>query len=822
MEKVMIFKNNLNYSLDGVIITKALDFESEDIKDLYIDFHLQGYINSSLKNTKWKADLEKRPTRSLVYSNASLTSFTIDIIEYNEEILNSNFAVSKTESGKYKFWWIISIERVGQQKSTLYEVSLLLDPYWTYGIKNLFNRHKEVLVKQAHIKEYQLLEGGEYARELLDIWSNSFINTNESFEFNESNYLLVEKENLISPFLPENPKLNGRQVITNSSVSWSYEDVTPIVMDLYYFWNNTILNGENKAFGNLNLHWRKEIFGNDQYGVSRVAVPWSIDTSKVGLAKEYPIGNVGNTVVEYNKYYYFKQPEGLTEYGYIGSNAYFIGSTPYYPQYSPNTCYKPPEGEKICGLYVMWDPFKAGNFIVENSPWLRVEDLMQDAQKVELSSTRIFINPFLTPQMLRSFYYYPVNCMIYTGDKPTKDNCKTRTVMPLWLMANAIQGHLTYQPKVFQHPTPNIWFNQLAPITWDQKQTTEESFYIVNNVQSEKFFKDPLINVNQFIMTNHPVDPIKMKLHPFTKYSLYTPAHNKMEIMRQFLNITDQNYLYFKKIAVLNPSNNFNYIIPYNINTDGTQHLYGYDNRYNLFLNDINTFIYPEDTNAYNQFMVANKSQLNQNFTNNLLGGILSGAGGILKTGLGGNLINKREGSSPFLSGTGITDLAGSGVDIYKSYANYHAQIQDLKRTPGQWESKGQDLLGNNYIKNQFACIFKQELMQPFKKIVKRLFMAHGYAIGGYYSVNSFLFGQHQRFFFNYLQALGVENVIKIPLSLDIKNAIGQAFMMGFEVRHIRAKMLKPNGDWKQWQVENTFNNYLLNNLDFDIMNRYN
>jgi len=847
MEKVLIFKNNLNYSLEGTVITKALNFESEQVKDLYIDFHLQGYTDSSLGAAKWKIDLDNRPTRSLVYANAYMTSFVIDIINYKEEILNSNFAVSKTEKGHYKFWWIVGIDRLGQQKTTLYQISLLLDPYWTYGIHNIFSPTKELLIKHAHIREYIPLIGNNKARKLLDIWSNPYINADEGLKFNDSNYLLVDKENLLMPFMKEHPTWTGRQIIDKifqgvSHGSYPYATAAASsrdiytnylynVIDVYYYWRNSFSKSNTKnevtlGSGTLYLHGRKDLFL-ENYKIARISSLVFIDTKKQGTKKEedFPFlaqGDIDNVTAVY--------PDNHQHTKTLKQSWMFWNGFDDNPPVDPGV---PQYSDGILKWGRVDDP-NWENYVYKPSR-LKVEELMADAQKIELSATRVFINPLCTPDFLN----YAISAgstthlngvpkysvFLFLNEHGTKKDAVgyARYIYPLHLFGNFNHNYLEKTEKVLDKGTNYIVneFTVNSPYgSGSQPSKREENFYIENLVQSEKFFKDPLVDNTIFKFNHKQIDPIKMDLHPYTKYTLYTPAHNKMEIMRQFLNITNQNYLYFKKLAVLNPNNNFNYIIPYNVNQDGTGHLYGYDNRYNLFLNDMNTYFYPEDSNAFNQFMIANKSQLNQNYTNNLLGGSLRAVGGVVKGFLGGaaGFGKANKTSSPFLSGTGISDLLGASLDIYKAGANYAAQVQDLKRTPGQWESKGQDLLGNNYIKNQFPCIFKFQLMDPFKKIVKKLFIAHGYALGGYYPLYDFLFGNHQRYFFNYIQALGAENLIKIPLSLDLKDAIGQAFVAGFEVRHIRRKMLQTNGNWKSSFVTNTFNNYELNNLDFESM----
>ena len=856
MEKVLIFKNNLNYSLEGTVITKALNFENEQVKDLYIDFHLQGYTDSSLGIAKWKIDLDNRPTRSLVYANAYMTSFVIDIIKYKEEILNSNFAVSKTESGKYKFWWIVGIERLGQQKTTLYQISLLLDPYWTYGIQTIFSHTKEVLIKHAHTREYLPLSGETQSRQLLDVWSNPYINADEGLKFNDSNYLLVDKENLVAPFLPEHPTWSADTIlekINSNYPAWEFKKYfCNNVMDVYYYWQNTAK--APTGIGELDLQCRTNLIPK-AYSLLRFASIKYINTNKKGIQKEEPCKFESLTSSQKVDFYYawpnHTIPESYTFefFKRLPLDTYFNTEIWWQKvQSSPDVWAHTLSMSPNSGMAKGDEKYKIP------SPLL-IQDLMQDAQKVELASTRSFINPFATPDMLKLLqaepvtefmHYLPkVSMDIYVGQNfyhaHNIDDALVKYVYPLWLFGSKYKrwddAHTSLSPtdvqfiqnKAFTNTASGLYhcevnkFNHAIGSLADPN-FKEENYYIENNVQSEKFFKDPLVDNTIFKFNHTQVDPIKINLHPYTKYTLYTPGHNKMEIIRQFLNITDQNYVYFKKIAILNPANNFNYIVPYNKNQDGTKHLYGYDNRYNLFLNDLNTFVYPEKSDAYNQFMIANKSQLNQNYTNNILGGALHAVGGTFKSLLGGvtGLGKKDKTSSPFLSGTGITDIFGGAVDIYKGIANYHAQIQDLKRTPGQWESKGQDLLGNNYIKNQFPCIFKFQLMNPFKKIVKKLFIAHGYALGGYYSLHDFLFGTHQRYFFNYVQGLGVQNIIDIPLNLDLKGSIEQAFITGFEVRHIRLKMLKTNGDWKNQYTTNVFNNYELNNLDYELMNTNN
>jgi len=845
MEKVMIFKNNLNYSLDSFQLTKAVDFESEDVKDLFIDFHLQGYKISNLGKALWKQDLEKRPTRSLIYSNANNTTFIIDILEYNEEILNSNFAVSKTESGKYKFWWITSINRVGQQKSTLYQVSLKLDVWWTYDIKTMFS-NQQVMIKRAHIQEFDTYDN--YIR-ILNIWNNPLINTNEGLEFNPSNYIIIDEEDLLTPIDLNDPyeelgsvtnRIMDHQQYNASATDYDTfsKQMTQVVVDVHYYWKNSVVHSTDVTENNLWFPYRNKCFNKESTSILRLGLLRYIDITKEGIEKEldWPLQVYSDGIIPY---YYdddsLQKPATL--HGNYSSLAICIGNTPTF------------EKSAYADQGWIWKADNTTTFY-ESRP-IKIEELAKDSQKVKASTTRFFINPLLTPTMIdvltsatlpkdKTGLLYSIPKIVgllkqqigVSSDNKPIYGQTWLSFIPLWLLSkkqpvifypNTIDRWITpgLLNKVDHNPGQDVSCVELSNDIVMANNEREKSFFITNNVKSLRFFNQQEITVEPwyFSFTNLDIIPNKMLIHPFRKYSLFTPTNNTFDILRQFVNIgiDSNNYFYFEKVAVLDPTQNFHYIIPHNVVQNKDNILYGYDNRYNLYLSDNSSFIYPEDSNAYSNYMIANKSQLNQNYTNSILGGVSEGLSGGVTSAISKGFKNKIGAVVSGITG-GISTL----LDIYKTTAMYNAKIRDLKRTPGQWISRGTDLLGNNYLQKQFAAVFKLELSDPLKTIVKNLFIAHGYAIGGYYNINDFIFGKHQRYFFNFIQGLEINQIIKIPLNVNIKQQIDTVFAMGLEVRHIRAKMLKENGDWKSKYTTNEFNNYKLNNSDFVCVNKSN
>jgi len=746
MEKAMIFKHNLPYDVNvhpvaEDTITLVPRFENQQVRDLYIDFHLQGYKISELGVALWKQDLEKMPARGLVYKNAKEISFMIDIVDYNEDVLNRNFAVTKTESGNYKFWWIKKIERVGQLKATLYQVTLTLDYWWTYGIDELFDHDKQVLIKRAHVRGYELIDG--IYRELNNIWSNPLINAGEEFTPNEANYIIEDFDLLNTPFAITN---NGdieytkddffsdlSNALKNNSEIGVYvpegvlsDTLMNTGLDIYYYWSNSI---EKKP---------------------------TLDCLDLSF---YPSeGSIARVTSVYN-YQYIPSNESFQTFGW-GTNEKAV---PYFSQYF----------------------------------WLPPFTVLTDPQKITGSSSRLNLNlPY-----------------IYIGGD-TILNFHTKT----WD---------SYVEYYFQSSGKKLYLSQWEQINLYQcgysltGEGTPAAYYYVYMVDSEawnyqtylrfdKFFKHYSYNnidsSNFDISKQRMLDEVKLHNDPYTKYRIIMPSKNQFDIMPQFVN--DKIPLGFKHITILDPGQPASIILPFQYQLNKEPYFYGLSNNYNLSLDDNTNFTWPDSSNAYDNYMLQNKSRLHQNQVDKYVHASFKmaedAAGGI------GDIFSGNWGGA---ASSGIK-VAEDAYSIYQIHADYAAHMQDLKRTPGKWESKSNNLLATKTYKAFVPIMYKLTLSEPIKTITANLFIAHGYNIGAYRAIYPFINGKHERYYFNYVQASNCINIIQKELSLGIKMAIQADLASGIQIRHIRSSMLKWNGDWKYM---NKFNDFKVNNVENNL-----
>jgi len=779
MEKALIFKHNLPYDVNvhpvaEDTITLVPRFENDKVRDLYIDYHLQGHTDSYLGLGQWKRDLEKMPARSLVYKNAKEITFNIDIVNYNEDVLNRNFAVTKTESGNYKFWWIKQIERIGQLKATLYKITLTLDYWWTYGIDNLFDNDKQVMIKRAHVRNYEQIEypinsGNWYYRELKDIWSNPFINAGEEFKPNESNYIIEDYDILHTPFIINNYGNNFKeysksQLLTKITTSGSgsspqdfEETILQVGSDIYYYWPNSLVKVNTKDCLRVDqLPWTgEEIF----YSVG------SLYNYKITLlTNDYKINPIGFSISDWAK----------------ESDNFYINDSRY------------------------------GN--LSNYSWIPPLKLASDPQKIKLSSVRIGFN----------MVWYTLtkgSILVMKEDKDwydfMNDNFKV-TSEGIYLFALQEQIALVgYGVDISEQPIDN-YIGFAIPLTRHISLASRfSSFYGINYLRFDKFFhhfsEENIYTINNFdISKPRTLDEVKLHNDPYTKYRIIMPSKNQFDILNQYVN--SKYPLGFAHICVLNPGKGDVLIIPFQhfltkplIQKD---YFYGLSTNYNLDVIDNTNYEWPEESNTYDDYMLQNKSRLYQNQVDKYVHGgfklaedVAQGVGSIFSLNFG----------------QAAKDLVKTGEDaysIYQIHADYAAKMSDLKRTPGKWESKTNALLTLNTYKIQIPVMYKLILCEPIKTIVSKLFIVHGYNIGGYHKIYQFINGNHQRYFFNYLQAMNCLNIISKELSLAIKMAIQADLAQGIQIRHLRAKMFNPNGSWK---YKNKFNDYDVNNVEYDL-----
>jgi len=776
MEKALIFNHNLPYDVNVHIvaedtITLVPRFESEQVKDLYIDFHLQGYTNSKLGLAKWKTDLENMPARSLIYKNAKEITFTIDIVNYNEDVLNRNFVVTKTETGEYKFWWIKKITRIGQLKSTLYNVYLTLDYWWTYGIDSLFDNDKQVLIKRAHVINYARVEypkgsGNYYYRELNDIWSNPYINSGEDFKPKESNYIMDSYEILNKPWV-----IDERGIETHSDrffqklsegihtvlgipipVAELTEMLTYTALDLFFYWSNSIDSPENYPKRDcLNLSGDIDRDVNQNYIMAMSSL-----------------------------FLYKMNPDPLDHW-----------SVKFKKWVSPNifTTDDP-------GAYTWAEPFS----------------LIIDPQKIVGTSTRLGIN---AP-------WYAI-----TEGKIVQLDVNNSSQMELFINTHfqATEGNRLWI-KEFNNYLELYGFGQgeaNKKSYWDQvlmlalavqSDVAPLNTWAINDYfRCDQFFKH--FEYTKYIIKQTDFDiskprtlyEVKINNDPYTKYRVIMPSTNQFDIMNQYVN--NKYSLGFKYTNSLDPGQPSVIIIPVQyVTNNGTDYIYGKSTNYNLSLDDNTNFTWPDSTNEYDQYMLRNKSFLHQNQVDKYVhGGFKLGEdtmdmwGKLLHLNIGGFM----------KGGVKVAEDAYSEAQVA---LDYNAKMDDLKRTPGKWQSKSNNLMNLNTYKLPVPIMYKLTLYEPLWTNLNQLFIAHGYTIGGYQNINNFIRGEHQRYFFNYIQAVNVLNIISKELSLQIKMAIQADLKIGIQIRHIRKSMLNANGSWKYM---NKFNDYTVNNVEYHL-----
>jgi len=771
MEKAMIFNHNLPYDVNvhpvaEDTITLVPRFENQQVRDLYIDFHLQGYKISELGVALWKQDLEKMPSRGLVYKNAKEISFMIDIVDYNEDVLNRNFAVTKTESGKYKFWWIKKIERVGQLKATLYQVTLTLDYWWTYGIDNLFDPDKQVLIKRAHVRGYEeaFFNSKRYYRELNDIWSNPLINAGEEFTPKEGNYIIEDYDLLLTPLIINHYNKDvfieyTKQQIFEKLAGYAdlgkqadfEKTIYQVGADIYYYWPNSV-----------QTKYVKDCLRADQ-------LPWK------GNEIFWIVGSVFNYNLNLISTDFETNPIGFPISDWAKESSQFALA-----QYS-------------------------------NEAWIPPLKTASDPAKISLSSIRVGFN----------IVWYCItqgNLLVMKSDKDWKtfgnNQFKTpsnTTNIPNLDSVTTIVGFGVDNTST----APQVWYNAMAvPLTQHTSLASRfSSFYGINYLRFDKFFRhfsNNIIDENSFdISQPRTLDEIKLHNHPYSVYRIIMPSKNQFDILNQYVN--NKYPLGFAHISVFTPGQNDELVVPFQHfpkKPTTFDYFYGLNTNYNLDVLDNTNYSWPEESNTYDNYMLQNKSRLYQNQVDKYVHGgfktaedLASSIGDIFSFNFGG------------AASSGIR-VAEDAYSLYQVHADYAAQMQDLKRTPGKWESKTNALLTLNTYKTQIPYMYKLTLSEPIKTIASKLFIAHGYNIGAYRAIYPFINGVHERFYFNYLQAANCINIIKKELSLAIKMAIQADLATGIQIRHIRSSMLKWNGDWKYM---NKFNDFRVNNVENNL-----
>lgn len=362
-----------------------------------------------------------------------------------------------------------------------------------------------------------------------------------------------------------------------------------------------------------------------------------------------------------------------------------------------------------------------------------------------------------------------------------------------------ISPNADFHPELFN---VSYWQRTASKIVDGNTQKATGAFFIRNyqpldSLPIYKSSQKPIIDVEtqhhriSEIVENVHSQEFKAFLSPYRRYEIKFASANRLKLSPQLWDHNDNieiqlfyGYLIEKNAYVINIpkyDNQYQY---------STVNDHRYENKF--YIMETNQFI-PDEINAWNEYIVQNKNQLDASKLKNKVGlasGILGAFAGIVKGDIKGVV-------------GGISIAGHSALSINQQ----NAQIKDIKNTPSQVANATSSFLLDSFIRKQQPKLTEYQLPKENHLLVKEFFYKYGYNYANkLMNINHVL---DTRYYFNYVEAEDVLENIKINLAPSVKQAIDDAFTQGITIWHYRDK--------------NTFKgikNYKYQNLELSYMKK--
>lgn len=791
MEKFLIFEKNLNYDVlvhpvAENTINRALIFENDVVKWNYIANNLFNLTDEgNLKDPK--AEIENAPNFKIIFKSSKDVNITA-ALPSGRNYLNSNFAVSRSGTNEfnyeYKFWWIASIMRTSTDANPTYNISLTLDYYWTYGPQNLFSVHKQCLIENGHIRQFDI-----NGNPIDDIYSNPLINGGEGFEIDEKNMLPVSQNTISSNHL-YTAIVKG---ISEGTVQFPNQDQ-------WFF--NTLRDWCNQP--TLSTQMTKNDNPTDEEAVL---------TSYTDFDPVYEEKNVHLVDQKLGTYVYFAP--SLSPF-ITWTHSVFNETTLRVDNYKFNILvyinHAQLDFSNQVDIFFQSHVNNTDTRIVSNSTtllpfafweWLYMGDYLQNTTSSDYNVVSPNIEVLVVLSTIEENDYIKYELVVEFNPISKTD---FTPLLTKWRLNGVNKNYWSFSSLSYY---PYLYLNEAT-----------------SDMQGEYSFKQLMeLNPNEITDTERfdislPFEPkniLKMKTAPFSYYTIVGSTKTSFEIDLQYIQ-GNQKIVQLEFITALDPGF-WNYQIKLNtryndmVNQGGAnQSLYNATGNIDLIAEAVGTYSFPTLLNEYNENATTNKYRLQQNLVNlrqnrnmGIASSVLGNVGKMATGGLGG-----------FIGGAvgGAMGVVGTMNHYAQGVANQHAQIADWKNTPNKFEGVGNTLISDAKTKNIVPQLIKWELQEPLKNTIINHFNQFGYVIGQLKCINDFIIGEHVQYWFNYIKASGVFFVINYQLSLSIKQAIDADHASGIEYRYIREDFYRSDG---VEIVSNKFNDYTKNNIDLTV-----
>lgn len=286
-----------------------------------------------------------------------------------------------------------------------------------------------------------------------------------------------------------------------------------------------------------------------------------------------------------------------------------------------------------------------------------------------------------------------------------------------------------------------------------------------------KLYPDPSnFNIDSVVSNKHE-NEIKSHFAPFVQYRLQTISNN-------FIDLSPQ-YFTNKKLE-------FNSYYTYM--TDSWQTLTlpihykdiisPLDLKNTEYLRDITTYQRATTTDAYEEWIIRNKSQYNAGLLSSKLSAGIGGAGALGSAIAGFASGNPMQAIGGLFGG--ISFATNSAMNIKKQLA----MKEDLLRTPQQINATSSSIIADITLFKMQTTITKREL-EPFEQIlVREHFYKYGYNFQNKFGKLKDLI--NTRYYFNYIECPETFENISMQLSASTKQIINDSVANGLTIWHVR------------------------------------
>lgn len=718
------------------VYRNILSFDTPQLKDDFLNTEVFQKPDGSKGD--YKTELRNSNNRAVMEIDSLTIEFRVNETEYPYEtfdsLLNKDFCAMEDEHGKIKFYAITDAQR----KGNIIEYTAELDIFFTHDIKDIFNDRDTQInrgmvdrfykdngqIKNIHLKPDQDYKSPLYANDDYENGMSSTLIPDEQIPL-DYDYSTCDVEYDIKDYSGDldalKTKLKNNINSIMNCISW---EVIYIKQDGTYnaasfvnhnnFYSNLKKRGFFKTFPEINEYLDYGYADEIPHFRAGISLRLNFDDENDPLITDASLYNYSDSA-----------PMKLLEDANVVKNSRHITSIPPYIGITGNSNLK---------IRISISFIRGKSDITDFNVHIIPSGGFHDADEFNHTKNEKGSWNLTTPKL----YFNPMTSALQIG---------------------------YYGDRIYFN---NFMFNRNVSDSY----VKDRKDYLISN---KKPFNDSSYNlsINDKVSNVHP-NEIKADFFPFRKFRLKNWSTNFMDIAPQ--NITKNVFEFISGFGYL-PDSWLQYAIPKhykNIYQNGAD-IAGNENEY---FADITSYSLLTSQNAYEEYIIRNKSQM-QTGINSITQQRDLGIAGAVIGGIGG-LVSKNPLATIGAVFGGVSQSLKSEMELNK----IKALKQDLHNTPNTIVNAGTTLALDLQLKLGQTNITSYKLEPLLNVMVREHIYKYGYNFKGKIAkINDVI---NNRYYFNYIEASETFENVKLQLSAKTKQIINDSLEQGITIWNVR------------------------------------